>query len=515
MRRSGIQWVLLLALTVLGSATGDGLQGQVPRSIRASLGLPVDLPCTSALPTGALKLTETAPVEIPLPAVPAAEDRPLPINLSTALQLAGVNPLDIALATQRLQAANAALERANVLWLPTVYFGVDYFRHDGRLQDVVGNTFSTSKSTLMVGAGPNVVFAVTDAIYGPLSARQVVSARKGEVQAARNDSLLSVAEAYFHVQQARGEVAGSLDVVRRMEELGKRIETLVEGLSPALEKNRVLTDLSRRRQILEASLERWQTASAELNRLLRLSPSAIIEPLELPHLRVDLIDLVRPPDELIAVALANRPELEAHQALVQASLARVRQEKVRPFVPSVMVRGVAANPGGALSSGYFGGGINDNVSNFGGRNSIDVQLLWEFQNLGFGNQALVRGREAESQQGVLGLLRIQDQVAAEVVQAHAQASRSVKRLRQAEEGLKNALTTAEKSLEGLKQTRLVGGTLVLVFRPLEVVAALQALDQAYRDFYGATADANRAQFRLYRAMGQPAQCLVSGLTGTR
>jgi hypothetical protein len=33
------------------------------------------------------------------------------------------------------------------------------------------------------------------------------------------------------------------------------------------------------------------------------------------------------------------------------------------------------------------------------------------------------------------------------------------------------------------------------------------LDQAYRDYFGATADFNRAQFRLYRALGHPAEAL--------
>src|SRR5205823_1532744 len=105
---------------------------------------------------------------------PAACDRPLPINLPTALQLANVRPIDIALASERIQAAVAQLERAQVLWLPTVYLGTDYFRHDGQIQDVAGNVFGTSKSSFLVGAGPSAVFAVTDAVFGPLAERQVV-----------------------------------------------------------------------------------------------------------------------------------------------------------------------------------------------------------------------------------------------------------------------------------------------------------------------------------------------------
>ena len=51
-----------------------------------------------------------------------------------------------------------------------------------------------------------------------------------------------------------------------------------------------------------------------------------------------------------------------------------------------------------------------------------------------------------------------------------QARRAANRARDAEEGLREARTTAEKNLEGFSQTRRVGETLTLVFRPQEVVA---------------------------------------------
>ncbi len=451
------------------------------------------------------------PTATPLPAVPPAqaEGRPLPINLPTALQLANARPIDIALASQRLQVAAAQLDRADILWLPTLYLGVDYARHDGQIQDVAGNVFTTSKSSFMVGAGPGLSFAVTDALYAPLVARQVVRARKADVQTARNDSLLAVAEAYFGVQQARGELAGALDARRRAEDILRRAEKLVPGgRIPAVEVNRVKTEYARRRQAAEAAAERWQTASADLARVLRLDPAALVEPAEPPQLRVDLIDPDRSADDLIPLALTNRPELGSQRAVVEATLARLRQEKIRPLVPSVLLRGNATNPAGTLSSGSFGGGINSSLSNFGGRNSLDLQLVWEFQNLGFGNRATVRERQAESQVAMLEVFRTQDRVAAEVVQALAQAKRAASRARDAEEGVRNAVVTADTNLEGLGQTLRAGESLLLVFRPQEVVASVQALDQAYRDYYAAVADANRAQFRLYRALGQPAQSAV-------
>src|SRR5437868_620799 len=106
------------------------------------------------------------PVPVTTPA-PTPSDRPLPINLPTALQLAGVRPIDIGLASERIRLAAAQLERAQVLWLPTVYLGVDYFRHDGQIQDVQGNVFGSSKSSFMLGAAPFAVFAPSDALLAP------------------------------------------------------------------------------------------------------------------------------------------------------------------------------------------------------------------------------------------------------------------------------------------------------------------------------------------------------------
>jgi outer membrane protein TolC len=497
------KWATATILFVLGILIDDsGLHHAF-----AQEPAPVPRPVQSSEPSPPVPITSPG-------ATPS--DKPLPINLPTALQLAGVRPIDIALASERIRSAAAQLDRAQVLWLPTVYLGVDYFRHDGQIQSVDGNVFGTSKSAFMVGAGPFAVFAVTDAIFAPLAERQVVRARQAELQTARNDSLLATAEAYFNVQQARGELAGAIEAARRAEEVVCRTQKLAaggEGILADVDVVRARTEFDRRDQALDTARERWRVASADLVRVLRLDPLALVEPLEAPHLRVTLVALDKPVDDLIPVALTNRPELTAQQALVQATLVRLRQECLRPLVPSVVLRGTSTNPAGTLGGGYFGGGFNDNMSNFGARGDFDIQILWEFQNLGFGNAANVRGRRSENQLAVLDLFRLQDRVAAEVAQAHAQVQSAASRLGKAERGLKNAVESANKNFEGLGQTKTVAGPAggrvpLLVIRPQEVVAAIQALVQAYNDYYATVADYNRAQFRLYRALGQPAQFLA-------
>lgn len=431
---------------------------------------------------------------------------PLPITLPAALALTGSNPVDIQIADERVRLASAQLDKANVLWLPNLNFGVDYFRHDGQIQDIVGNVFTTSRSSFLLGAGPQAVVSVSDALYAPLAAKQVVRTALADAQAVRNDTTFAVAVAYFNVQQARGEVAGAVESLRRAEDLVARTEKLAPDLAPEVEINRAKTEAARRRQAVETAYERWQVASADLTRLLRLQPGTLVEPAEEPSLAVSVIEPGTPVDDLIAIGLTCRPELESHQAVVQAALVRVKQEKRRPYYPVLAARGVGSNTPG-LAGGYFGGGVNDNLSNFGSRFSVDLQAVWEFQNLGLGNRALVREREADGRRALLELLRTQDTVTAEVVQAHAQLDRASRRLKAAEDGVTNAVASAEKNLQGLGQTKRVGEQLVLVFRPLEAVAAVTALDQAYRDYYQAVSDHNRAQFRLYRALGHPGQAL--------
>jgi outer membrane protein TolC len=485
-RRTALAFLTLLVVTL-------PLAGR-----RAALGQEL------APPPHPLQIPSCAPPVHFTPPAPTACDRPLPINLPTALQLAGARPLDIAVAAERIRLAAADLQRANVLWLPTVYLGVDYYRHDGQLQDVAGNIFGTSKSALLFGAGPSAVFAVTDALFEPLAARQVLRARESTLQTARNDSLLAVAEAYFNVQQARGELAGAEDAARKAEEVVRKVEPLVRYATP-VEVTRARAEAARRRQLVTAFRERWRTASADLARLLRLDAAALVEPLEPPHLRVTLVPPARSVDDLIAVGLTNRPELATEQALVQATLQRLRQERLRPFIPSVLLRGAATNPAGLLAGGAFGGGIDGRIGNFSARGDFDVEVLWEWKNLGLGNLAQVRARRAENRLAVLELFRVQDRVAAEVAQAHAQVVSAAARVEDAESGLRYAAESAVKNIEGMSNTVPAGERLILVIRPQEVVASIQALGQAYSDYYGAVADYDRAQFRLYRALGQPAQ----------
>jgi outer membrane protein TolC len=345
-------------------------------------------------------------------------------------------------------------------------------------------------------------------VFGPLAARQVLRARVEDVQTAKNNALLQVAEAYFDVQQARGRLAGALDAAARAGDLARRTRELGEDLVPAVEEDRALTLLADLEQTAASAREDWRTASAELTRLLRLNPTATVLPLEPPHLQVTLISPQEPVDALIPIGLTSRPELASQQALVQAALERLRQERLRPLLPSVVLTGNAGSAGGPLAGGAFASGRNGSLNEWSGRSDFSATVVWELRNLGFGNQGLIRERQGEQYQALVELFRVQDTVAAEIARAHAQLQSAAYRVGRAESGLRTALTSYAGNLKGLGQTIRFGDLLQPVVRPQEAVAALQQLASAYRNYFTSVGDYNRAQFRLYRALGYPAEVLA-------
>ncbi len=263
------------------------------------------------------------------------------------MRLSDARPLVIQAALASEMTSYGVLEKAQVLWLPDVYLGSDYQRHDGAAQRTTGDVAINDRNQFLTGGGLKAVFALTDAIYAPLAAQQVFRARNYQVQAAKNDALLSVTDAYFSVQQARGNLAGFDDTVVKGRELVKRIEGLAQGLAAPIEVQRAETTLAELEQQAEIARQDWRISSANLTRVLRLNPAAVVMPVEPPHLQITVIAPQDTLDQLIPEALTTRPELASQQAVVKATLARLKEERMRPLIPSLVLQG-AANPGDTL-----------------------------------------------------------------------------------------------------------------------------------------------------------------------
>jgi outer membrane protein TolC len=406
----------------------------------------------------------------------------------------------------------AELDQARVLWLPSLFLGPSWIRHDGQAQIVEGKVQSISKSSLFLGAtaasgsssyspvpagGPPAisgllsVLRISDAIFEPMSARRVVAARKAGIQTATNDALLAVSESYFDLQQAAGTLAIAREAVANAEALAQITASYARtGAGLEADHRRVMAERERQRRNVEAAVGQLEVASAELVRRVRIDPRVVVSPVEPPEAAIRLVGDDCPLDDLIATGLRHRPELAEAQETVRATLIRLRQAKLRPLIPSLALQ---------YAGGGFGGGVNGFFGNFGARSDAAVNLYWEVQNLGMADRAIAKSRAAQQRAALLEQMKLQDRVAAEVVRAEKSMLASARAMREAGKSVPEAVSSLDLNLTNIRR----GAGLPGATRPIEVLQPIQALAQARADYLDAVLAYNRAQFRLYHAMGRP------------
>ncbi|OAI54231.1 hypothetical protein AYO47_00520 [Planctomyces sp. SCGC AG-212-M04] len=454
-------------------------------------------------------LAEADPVRVP-PAPDAPDDvtpvqpnivgRPpaaYTLNLSRVLQIADAQNPNVAQARERINEAYARVERAEVLWLPSVRAGVHYDHHEGPLQDAAGNIINVNKSTLYGGFGTNVTgagtvgipglsaqFHTTDAIFQPKIAEHQATSRRFAATAVRNDTLRSTAVAYLELVRAEQTVAITEEAQVNTRHLSSLTESYARtGQGLRSDDERVRAELVQRQYDVIRQTEQIQVASARLAQLLHSDPSCLIgsnEPVVAP---IEMFSEDCPDASLISNGLMRRPELAEQRYLVCEACERLNREKYAPLVPSVLL---------GLSYGGFGGGQGGTIANSSDRWDADAIAFWEVRNLGFGEKAARNEASSVARQAQWKQVALLDQVAREVTEAHAQVLQRKKRIALAQDGI----IAAEKSLKlNLERIENAQGL------PIEALQAVQALANARVAYLNAVVDYNIAQFELCRATG--------------
>lgn len=435
------------------------------------------------LPAG----TEDTPVAAP----------PL-IDLETALRLGGVNNPTINLARERVQEALAGQLAARARLLPSVNVGGNFRHHSGALIASSGIVRTVDLRSLYLGAGAGMIgggspavpgvqlFAnLGDAAYEPLAARQRVTARRAESQAVQNAILLDVALAYLRLVEAearrdvlRGGVTEAAEVVRLTAVHAEA------GQGRQADANRGAANADLLRRDLRRAEEEVAVASAGLCRLLSLDPS---EPLQtapgFPQ-PIRLIPEDSDPEALTAEALRARPEIPARSAAVAEAQIRARQQRVRPWLPTVSV---------GYSAGGFGGSARP--ADFGplaGRSTFDAVAAWNVQGLGFGNRAQVRRADAAVGASVAGFDVAVNQIRREVAESLADARAAARQITTAETAVGIAEEGYRLERERIQQAQ---------GRPIEVLDSLRQLIESRQELVRAVVAFDAAQFRLFVAVG--------------
>ncbi len=442
------------------------------------------------------------PAPVSPPSILATETRP--IDLTTALRLAGVQNPDLNVARQRVLESVAQRQLAAARFLPSINPGMNYDSHAGNLQQGNGNILSVNRSSVYVGAGSSAVGSGTVTIPGVflggnlavgvfnyLESRQLVHQREFENVAVRNQVFLRVTLSYSELLRAEARHAVALQNRDEARGIARLTRDYAEtGQGRMADANRAATELQRREAFLKQVEAEILASSARLCEVLNLDPSVRLHPTDafvVPH---PLVPDPIPVSELLALGLLQRPELGAQRASIIQGLLALENARVLPFSPTIYL---------GFSAGGFGGGSNlvrPILGGFGGRTDFDAAAYWTIRNLGVGNVALIRGANANLQVRRFEQLEVLNLVREQIAEAYAKTHARYAQIETNESAVESGLLSFTQDLTRIRyRSRDV--------LPIELLDSFRLLAQARLDYVDAIVDYDRAQFELYVALGQP------------
>lgn len=428
-----------------------------------------------------------------------------PIDLNTALRLAGVQNPELNLARQRITESAAIRALAAAQIMPSLQPGGSYDNHTGVLQQSDGNILTLNRASVFVGAGANAVAAGTvnipgvflegnlsEKIFAFLESRQLVRQREFETIAVRNQIFLRAAQGYSELVRAEAKLAVASQNRTESREIARlTAEYALTGEGRQADADRAATQLAMREADYQQVEGEVLTSSARLAEVLNVDPSIRLHATDGWAVPLPIVPNQQPLAELVALGLLNRPELAAQQAAIRQALLSLENARILPFSPTVLV---------GFSAGGYGGGSNlvrPIFGGFGTRGDFDVMSYWTIRNLGVGNLALINLASAQLRMARYEQIEILNMVRAQVAEAYALTHARYAQIGTNEMAVRTSRTAF---LEDFDRIKLRAERRNL---PIELLNSFDLLARSRNEYLDAIVDYNNAQFALYVAMGQP------------
>ncbi len=320
-------------------------------------------------PTAPAPHVETPPAA---PAYPPAEalaaPKVLPISLDTVLRLAEDQNAQIGQARERLRAAYAERDVAKAAWLPNLYVGTAFYRHEGGIQNEDGTLTHSSTGAIFAGLEIDGKLDIREVAFQQINAQRQVWQQKGELSRVTSETLLDAANTYIDLLTARAAEAITLDMLQKFEDLLKRARNAAEVEKLArVEVYRIQSEVDGQRQAVAKLRAQAAGAAAKLAYLLGLDPCTQLVPVDTRLIAFDLVDVTPPTCELVNQALTNGPgvrEIEGLLNLIQTSMERAKGPG--QFLPTLEMH---------MAEGGFGAGPGDSLT-WDNRWDLALQARW-------------------------------------------------------------------------------------------------------------------------------------------
>jgi outer membrane protein TolC len=235
-----------------------------------------------------------------------------PIDLPTALRLAGAKSIEVELAREKVNEAQAAHDVARSRFLPFLTPSIVVRRHDENIQAVNGPILDADKQSLAAGLALNAQLDLGETYFQNLVARQVVRANEAALAGRQREATYRAALGYFELARARAVAVAAQDAARVAERHAEQIAvTAGAGLTFQGDVARVRAARERAELTLVRARAEQRVAAARLAELLRLDPA---------------VDLVPADGDLAPLALEGEGELGV---LISRALLRGRNSTSR------------------------------------------------------------------------------------------------------------------------------------------------------------------------------------------
>jgi outer membrane protein TolC len=407
--------------------------------------------------------------------------------LPTALRLAGAQNLDIQIARERLNEAQANRQSAIEQFFPWIAAGVAYHRRDGVAQSVPSGIISDAHyQSYSPGGALAAQVDLGDAIYKSLAAKQLVRASDHALEAQRQDSTLSAAQGYFDLAKAGALVEVVREALKTSQGYQNQLQAAVAaGIAFKGDLLRVQTQTEHYEIARRRALERQRVAGAELALTLHLDSRVELVPQDRVLTPLTLFATNSSMDALVAQALQSRPELKQTQALLSAARAARNGAVYGPLIPSV---------GAQAFAGGLGGGPDSGPGNFAAEGDYAVGVSWRIGPGGLFDSGRINASKARLATVQLGEAKLKDHITTEVVTSLVRVQSLSAQIALAQQ----TLATASETLRLTRERKQYGVGVVL-----EDIQAQQDLTQARSDYFTALAEYDKAQYALNKAVGGP------------
>lgn len=453
---------------------------RAPAVLLTALALP--LAVAAAAPTITGPDPERLAIALPVRDLRAEFPDAAIFDLKDVLARVAPGNLDTRIARSVVDAAWAERRSAVAAWWPDLTVGALSRHTDGMLQGTFGDLGEATFETALLGAivrwnlNPGEIHhrgrAALEAASAAEAGADGVLERARAQAAARYIELAGAVALVGLARQTRDDAAEFLRLTRALEE---------KGIAPGVDVQRARAEAARREDSVATAERVYRVASARLAETLDLDPAVPILPAEAS---LGPVDLPPPedPEDLVALALAGRPEVRAAGREVAAAEARLAALRWGAFGPDVTLEvqqsalGLTFSDTGAQSIYTARLGVTLRPDQAGELRAARARL------------EAARLREARARLGVR----------TEVVEAREAVVLSHRRLGPARE----ALEAAGQALR-ISQVRFASG----LGSALEILQAQDAVAAARVTAAAVLVEAGRSVTDLRRAVGIPIESM--------